>query len=207
MCTTGFSMNTAVTSESPNGPSLQRFAKLAEKYNINIIAGLVEKAGEKSANIAAVFDRKGNIIAKYAKNRLFAFAGEDKVHIPGICTETFKIDNVPCSTFICYDLRFPELFRKVAKDVSMIFVIANWPAVRKDHWDALLKARAIENQCFVIGVNRTGIDGNSIEYSGGSVIYDPNGELVSTPDLSDEYAVFDIDPDIVQTHRAKFPFI
>ena len=207
MCITGFSMNTDITSELPNGPSQKKIAGFAEKYNINIIAGLVEKTGEKSANTAAVIDRTGNIIAKYAKNRLFDFAGEQKFHMPGISQEVFNIDRVPCSVFICYDLRFPELFRKVAKDVSVIFVIANWPAVRQKHWKALLKARAIENQCFIIGVNRTGTDGNGIEYSGGSAIFSPDGDIVSTPNPKEEYSVFEFDTDMVSEHRKKFPFL
>ena len=77
--------------------------------------------------------------------------------------------------FICYDLRFPEVFRRVAKDVQAIFIIANWPSERKEHWRTLLKARAIENQCFVIGVNRTGKDGNGISYPGSSAIFGPLG--------------------------------
>ena len=200
-------MNTAITSEIPNGPSHLKISEFAEKYNINIIAGLIEKEGEKSANIAVAFDRNGHLIAKYAKNRLFDFAGEQKVHLAGIYQEEFKIDSIKSSVFICYDLRFPELFRKVAKDVSVIFVLGNWPAVRQSHWDALLKARSIENQCFIIGVNRIGTDGNGVEYSGGSAIYSPNGDLISTPDLKDEYSVFEIDTDLVSQQRKKYPFL
>jgi predicted amidohydrolase len=120
---------------------------------------------------------------------------------------TFCIDGVSCSVFICYDLRFPEVFRKVAKQVQAIFVIANWPCERVEHWNALLKARAIENQCFMIGVNRTGIDGNGIRYCGASCIIDPMGSFICSGSQSDEYLVCAFDSARVNEVRSQFPFL
>jgi predicted amidohydrolase len=120
---------------------------------------------------------------------------------------TFDIDGLPSSIFICYDLRFPEVFRKVAKQVQAIFVIANWPSERVEHWNALLKARAIENQCFIIGVNRTGIDGNGIHYSGSSCVIDPTGSFICSGGESEEYLVSDFDSAQVSKVRAQFPFL
>ncbi len=111
------------------------------------------------------------------------------------------------SIFICYDLRFPEVFRNVAKEVHAIFVIANWPAIRKEHWETLLKARAIENQCFVIGVNRTGKDGNGIYYSGASHIFDPSGNDICSDSESDEFLIGKFNPEEVIKIRSKFPFL
>ena len=107
-------------------------------------------------------------IAKYSKMHPFSFAKEDQYFSAGNTRVIFHIEGIPASVFICYDLRFPEIFRDIAREVQAVFVLANWPSTRKDHWETLLKARAIENQCFVIGVNRTGKDGNGIRYPGAS---------------------------------------
>jgi predicted amidohydrolase len=104
-------------------------------------------------------------------------------------------------------LRFPEVFRKVAKKVQAIFVLANWPSTRMEHWDSLLKARAIENQCFVIGVNRTGRDGNGIDYSGKSKIFGPLGNEICSGSEKEELLIGEIFPHEVIEIRKKFPFL
>jgi predicted amidohydrolase len=161
---------------------------------------------EKGRNIAVVYDRRGIRIAAYTKIHPFSFSGEDKYYIAGNDTVIFDIDGIPSSIFICYDLRFPEVFRKVAKNVQAIFVIANWPSSRKDHWEILLKARAIENQCFVIGVNRTGTDGNG-HYSGASHIFDPSGNGILFGNDKEEFLSGEINPSEVVEVRSKFPFL
>ena len=178
MFDTGFSMNISALSEDEKGETARVLSGLAKKYGLNVIAGFAAKTpGRKKAkNLAVVFDRSGSVIANYAKMRPFSFADEDKYFSAGNSSVVFSIEGVPASVFICYDLRFPEIFREVAREVRMIFVLANWPDTRKDHWETLLKARAIENQCFVIGVNRTGKDGNGIRYSGASHVYGPTGK-------------------------------
>lgn len=137
----------------------------------------------------------------------FSFSGEDKYYIAGINPVIFNIDDSPCSVFICYDLRFPEIFKKVAKNVQAIFVIANWPASRKEHWETLLKARAIENQCFVIGVNRIGVDGNGITYHGASNIFDPSGNNILCGNDKDEFLTGEINLKDAAEVRSKFPFL
>jgi omega-amidase len=121
-----------------------------------------------------MFTPTGELAAVYHKQRLFAYANEQRTYVSGERAVVVDIDGVRVSPFICYDLRFPELFRAVAADTDLMVVIASWPAARRAHWDALLRARAIENQCYVIGVNRTGV-GDSIVYDGGSAAYDPWG--------------------------------
>ncbi|MBI5211767.1 MAG: carbon-nitrogen family hydrolase [Nitrospirae bacterium] len=209
MFNTGFSMNVSGIAESEHGKTDSVLSGIAQKYGIYIIAGfpIKEPSEEKGRNIAAVYDRKGRRIAAYTKMHPFSLLDEDKYYAAGEDTVTFDIDGMTCSVFICYDLRFPEVFRKVAGDVQAIFVIANWPASRKEHWETLLKARAIENQCFVIGVNRTGTDGNGIYYPGASSVFDPPGNAVCSGNDKDEFIVCEFDPAEAVEIRARFPFL
>jgi predicted amidohydrolase len=209
MFNTGFSMNVSAIAESENGETNLVLSEIAKKHGIYLIAGfpMKEQNEEKGRNIAVVYDRKGIRIAAYTKIHPFSFSGEDKYYIAGNDTVIFSIDSIPCSIFICYDLRFPEVFRKVTKNVQAIFVIANWPASRKDHWETLLKARAIENQCFIIGVNRTGTDGNGIHYPGASHIFDPSGNDILYGNDKEEFLTGKINPAEVAEIRSRFPFL
>jgi omega-amidase len=156
MFSTGFSMNNSEIAEKPNGFILNRLQKMAAHRDIFIIAGIAEIVDKHYENRAYVIDRKGVISDHYSKNYGFSYSGEDTKYHSGDKQVIIDIEGIPSSVFICYDLRFPELFRNVAQSVSIMFVIANWPDSRIDHWNALLKARAIENQCFVVGVNSIG---------------------------------------------------
>ena len=207
MFSTGFSMNTVQIAEKPNGFLLNRLKKIAKERSMSIIAGMAESAGKNYENKAYAIDDQGSILASYTKNYSFSYSGEDKKYHAGNKQEIFEIDDVPSSLFICYDLRFPELFRKVAKSVSMIFVIANWPDSRIDHWNALVKARAIENQCFIIAVNRIGTDGNGLSYSGGSQIINPMGQQVESLFMDEELIIIDIDERETDFVRERFPFL
>lgn len=209
MFNTGFSMNVASIAEEEHGETSSVLSRMAKKYNINIIAGYVVKVlGEKKGqNIAVAYNRTGQYIAKYAKLHPFSFAGEGQYYIPGRVAVLFDIEGIKASIFICYDLRFPEVFRRLARDVQAIFVLANWPSERKEHWLALLKARAIENQCFVIGVNRIGEDGNGILYPGLSVIFGPSGNELCCGSDNVEFMMCEINPQETFEVRAKFPFL
>jgi predicted amidohydrolase len=208
MFNTGFSMNVKDICDPPDSPTVQSLSKLAKTYCINVIAGYAERAEEeKGKNVALVIDKKGEIKAKYVKNHPFSFENEHEYFVPGSEQVLFNIEGAKCSIFICYDLRFPELFRKVAKEVDIIFVIANWPETRQEHWESLLKARAIENQCFIVGVNRIGMDGNELVYGGGSHVYNPLGQDLSCGGKAQEYIVTDININEVREVREKFPFL
>jgi predicted amidohydrolase len=209
MFDTGFSMNISALRKDGKGETEGVLSGLAKKYGLNVVAGFAEKtAGRKKAkNLASVFDRSGSVIASYAKMRPFTFADEDKYFSSGNSSVVFSVEGVPASVFICYDLRFPELFREVAREVLIIFVIANWPERRKDHWETLLKARAIENQCFVIGVNRTGKDGNGIRYPGASHVYGPTGKDLCAGGRGEQFIACEIDPGEVMKVRCQFPFL
>lgn len=209
MFNTGFSMNVSAIADDENRETSAMLSETARKHSINIIAGFPVKipGSKKGRNIAAAYHRKGRCIATYTKIHPFSLASENQYYTAGSKPVIFNIDNIPCSVFICYDLRFPELFRKVAKDAHVIFVIANWPASRKEHWETLLKARAIENQCFVIGVNRTGTDGNGINYHGASHIFDPSGNDILCGDEREEFLLGEINPADAVEVRSKFPFL
>lgn len=205
----GFSMDLTAVADEGVGETTSLLSDVARNNNINLIAGFPMKspAEQKGRNIAVVFDRTGVLTATYTKIHPFCLAEEGKYYIAGNDVTTFDIDGVPSSVFICYDLRFPEVFRKVSKQVKMIFVIANWPASRRDHWSTLLKARAIENQCFVIGVNRTGSDGNGIDYAGSSGIIDPMGNTLCSAGEESECVMCEFDPSEVDMVRTEYPFL
>lgn len=209
MFNTGFSMNVSAIVEDKDGETAAMLSGMAKRYEINLIAGFPVKAfgDKKGKNIAVVFNRSGKNIASYIKIHPFSFATEDQYYVAGNDTVIFNIEGMSSGIFICYDLRFPEVFRSIAKDVQAIFVIANWPASRKEHWVTLLKARAIENQCFVIGVNRTGTDGNEIYYPGDSRVFSPLGIELCSGNNTDEFLTCIINPNEVTEIRAKFPFL
>lgn len=207
MFSSGFSMSANKIAEPTGGMTSQLLCQLSKRYHINIIAGLVEKTQHVCHNIAITIDRAGRVINKYVKNYPFSLAGEHQHYEAGNIAVVCDVDEVKLSTFICYDLRFPELFRSVAKQVQMMVVIASWPETRIDHWVSLLKARAIENQCFVVGVNRTGSDGNGLQYNGRSLVVDPYGQILSLAGEHSEYQLTQIDICTVQKIRQQLPFL
>ena len=182
MCTSGFTMNAHRYAEALGGPSVTGLAELARTYGIYVVAGVPTReyraGGVVFCNSALVFDRNGELVGQYRKQRLFSPEGEHEVYTPGIGPLIVDIEGVRVAPFICFDLRFPELFRAVALEVDAFIVLANWPAVRALHWSVLTQARAIENQCYLVGVNRSG-DGGGVEYHGGSVAFGPSGERLA----------------------------
>ncbi|MCS7203132.1 MAG: carbon-nitrogen family hydrolase [Thermodesulfovibrio sp.] len=203
---TGFCMDPNLA-EDEGGETDRFLTNLARSNKINIIAGYFLKRNGELKNVARVFTKEGNIIGTYEKIHLFSLLKEDKIFKAGSYPTLFNINNVPFTVFICYDLRFPEVFRLISYQVWLIFIIANWPKSRADHWLSLLKARAIENLCYVVGVNRVGKDGNGIDYSGDSVIYDPWGELILKLEEEEGVLICDLDINRVLEIRSGFPFI
>lgn len=203
MCATGFTMDPEHWAEPLDGPSAARLAEAARDARIHLVAGLATARGGRFYNSAIVFDSEGQVISLYDKRRLFAYANEAAHYSPGDRGVVFEVRGVWLSALVCYDLRFPELFREVGPDVDAFLVLANWPSSRHGHWVALLSARAIENQTYVIGVNRSGT-GGGLEYAGGSVAYSPWGDrLVSE---TRRIAVVEIDSAEVTRIRSQYPF-
>lgn len=178
-------------------PTLDMIKELAAKHKVNIVAGSFADMSKDGGirNTSYVVDRKGNTITKYEKIHLFKLMGEHTSLKAGGEYCTFDMDGVRCGLIICYDLRFPELVRTLALDgIKVLFVPAEWPAKRLMHWDTLLKARAIENQIFVVAANRAGKSGGDV-FAGGSAIIDPWGETLATADYKEQTisAVLELD--------------
>lgn len=211
MAPTGFTMD-AAQAASLDAPAVEGLRAIARRYDVWLIAGVAMREREEAGaaggcvvNAALAIDPSGDIVAVHRKQRLFAFAGEHEVYRAGDAATVVTIDGVRLGIFICYELRFPEVFAAVADRCDAMVVIANWPAARRPHWDALLRARAIENQCAVLGVNRIG-EGGGIVYDGGSAAWDAWGEpLPSEPGCG--VPVVAIDPGHVAEVRRKYPFL
>lgn len=177
MTLTGFSMNTASLSEDENdSKTLKDFQHLSSKYNISIVFGMIIKDLDKAKNRAYFINHDNNSITLYDKIHPFTFANEDKYFNSGEKLSYVEYRDFKIGLSICYDLRFSKLYDLLSEKCNVIINIANWPKKRVDHWNTLLKARAIENQIFMIGVNRIGIDGNALEYVESSNVFNANGE-------------------------------
>ena len=206
MFDTGFSMNAELVSgfaEETRG----FLSDLSARHAAFILAGFAEPGDPKPANVASIFDPTGREVLKYRKIHPFSLAGEEKHFMAGESVETVEVEGVWVTPLICYDLRFPEAFRVVAANTDLFCVIANWPRSRRLHWSALLKARAIENQAFVLGVNRAGT-GDGLEYSGDSVLLHPMGtELATVEAGSTGCCAGDVDATEVTRIRKEFSFL
>lgn len=204
MTLTGFSMNTALTAETDRW-SVERVAEIARSSGVAIGFGWAEAKGEKALNNYTVVDPEGNEVYEYAKIHPFSYGGEDEHFEAGAEIRCFSYGGVGISVLICYDLRFPEVFAAAGCGSELIVVPANWPAARRDHWTTLLRARAIENQAYVAGVNCTG-DMGGVAYSGDSMVVAPDGRVIA--ELGDEegMAFVDIDPAEARKTRERYPF-
>jgi predicted amidohydrolase len=180
MFATGFSMNVAAIHDESR--ETQDFlSRTAAERNIYLMGGVVMKdeATGRGRNESVVYSPEGGEVARYCKLQPFAPGGESEHYVAGERLCLFECREFTVAPFICYDLRFPELLRRAtAQGATLIVVIASWPVIRDDHWVTLLKARAIENLAYVVGVNRCGQDPQHY-HSGRSVIYDPQGRVLT----------------------------
>lgn len=202
MTLSGFTMDTAVSELTDEDCAF--FAGLAAENNINISYGGVEKG----YNNLITLDRKGNRVNTYSKIHLYAFGGEDKHYSPGSKQELFELDGLRVMPAVCFDLRFPYLFWNMAKKADVYAVIAAWPGRRAEHWMTLLRARAIENQAYCVGVNRVGLEGK-LEYSGNSMCFDPLGKTVVDAGTGEGIFISEhkVDRTLVSKTRERFPFL
>ncbi len=207
MSFTGFTMNVEDFGEL-NSYSINHIRNLCKTYGINAGIGYIEKIfnEDNGRNNYTIISTQGYTLCNYTKIHPFSYCNENLYFSPGnnICYCT--IDDFTITPFICYDLRFPEIFQIASKKSSLITVAANWPESRKDHWITLLRCRAIENQCYIAGINRVGI-GNSLNYSGNSMIIDPLGNIISKEsDNFEGLIIADIHIDNVKSVRESFKF-
>jgi len=206
MFATGFSMNVSATAEPADGPTHQFLAGLARQYQVTVVGGVVTRGADgRGLNQAVAFDPTGELLARYSKIHPFSFAGETKHFAGGSEIATFTWQGLKVAPFVCYDLRFPEIFRHaVRRGAELLVVIANWPEARESHWQALLRARAIENQCYLVGVNRVGSD-PLVRYAGHSLILDPRGEPLAIAGSEPEVLSAQVERNPLVEYRQKFP--
>ncbi|MEA4826593.1 MAG: carbon-nitrogen family hydrolase [Clostridium sp.] len=204
MTLTGFSQNVSKIGDT-NNETIDWFKNQSIKYGIYTCFGYVEKCDLKGKNKLAVISPEGKEISSYTKIHPFSYGNEDKFYYKGTDINLFNIGDTVVSTAICYDLRFPEIFQAASKSAELIIVIANWPKSRIDAWITLLKARAIENQCYIAGVNRVG-NGDGIEYCGDSMIVDPKGNVLASSRDNEEIIIAEIDTKTVEQIRESFPY-
>jgi len=207
MTLTGFTMKSDEFAEGLQGESFKYFSELAVGKKAHIFAGIIEKGKRKSFNTLLHIKPDGKLFKLYRKIHPFSYSKEDQFFESGRKPARTKVKNWQVGLSICYDLRFPELYRKYAKKRAHLIVnIANWPDTRIDHWRTLLKARAIENQCYVVGVNRVG-DDPKLHYNGFSSVYDPMGKEIVSVENEEKLIVAEIDKNYVNVIKKEFPFL
>jgi omega-amidase len=206
MTLTGFSMNVDLVAENPDDSKSFRFFQRLAKEGIFVVFGMALKREERVTNNLIVISPNGDILANYAKIHPFSYSQEDKFYDAGTELGIVLLENIKIGMTICYDLRFPEIYQGLSKTVSIIVNIANWPKERIDHWNTLIRARAIENQVYMIGVNRIGVDGNDQLYEASSMIIDPDGREVLSSRIGENIDLYEVDPGRVGLVRKTFPF-
>jgi len=208
MFATGYSMNVESVFEEDNGPTENFLADLAARYQSHVMGGVVKKAADgRGLNQAVIAAPTAEIALRYSKLHPFSYAGETKFYTAGNNLQLFDLPPFIFAPFVCYDLRFPEIFRDaVIKGSTVFVVIACWPAAREAHWLALLQARAIENCAYVVGINRCGKD-PKLEYSGRSQIISPQGEILQDAGNDEGLISEELDPSYLNDYRANFPVL
>lgn len=202
MTLTGFTMD--ITKHIFSEEEIIRWiSKIAVKNNISIGIGFGILIDKKGLNKYVIISHKGKVLCDYSKIHPFSYSGEDKKYYKGIDIVSANLGDIKITPFICYDLRFPEIFQIASKKSNLICVAANWPKEREKHWITLLIARAIENQCYIAGVNRIG-KGNGIEYSGSSMIIDPEGNVLNSINSDEGIIISEISEDNVKNIRKMF---
>ena len=203
----GFSMATERIAEPSGGPTERFLTENAAERGIWIGGSFPElvDGADKPFNTFVVAGPEGETF-RYRKLHPFSYAGEDRAFAAGEDLVTATIEGVRFGLFVCYDLRFANVFWDLAEEVDAYLVIANWPEPRRHHWTGLLAARAIENQAYVVGVNRVGDDA-TLHYTGDSRILDPSGHVLASARDQETLLLADLDPEVVRSTRERLPFI
>jgi omega-amidase len=207
MFATGFSMNVAAIHDGA-GETANFLAQTARDFGVYVMGGLVTRTpAGRGRNECVVFSPDGTECARYQKMQPFTLGGEAEHYEAGVRPMLFQLHGFTVAPFICYDLRFPEVFRAAAvRGANLITVIASWPAVREHHWVTLLKARAIENQAYVVGVNRCG-DDPKFHHPGRSLIISPGGEVLADAGNAEGTISAELDLNALLDYRKALPFL
>jgi predicted amidohydrolase len=208
MFSTGFSMNVEAIHEGEARVSERFLAQTAREHRIFVTGGVVTRGADaRGRNQSLTFDPDGQEIARYSKIHPFTFGTEAAHYSAGESPVMFSCSEFRVAPFVCYDLRFPEVFRNAVRRGAQLYtVIASWPQSRIEHWIALLRARAIENQAYVVGVNRCGVD-PKLTYNGRSLIIDPGGAILADAGNGECLVSADLDLTALQEYRRAFPFL
>jgi len=206
MFSTSFSMNAENLAEPPQGPAFKWMQKIARKRNVAVTGSVIVKENNNFYN-RLYFVFPDTTFKTYDKRHTFSLAKEDQTYTAGNERLIIEYKGWKICPLICYDLRFPVWARNTV-DYDLLIYVANWPETRIDAWDILLQARAIENMCYCIGVNRTGSDGNKYRYNGHSAIYDCLGKPLSKNNQEAEFTeVLSLEKSHVSETRAKLKFL
>ncbi len=206
MFTTGFTMTPHNIAETMKGNTVEWMKQMAKETNAAITGSIVLSEGNDYYN-RLLFVEPSGVIHSYDKRHTFTLAGEHLVYSAGSKHSIINYKGWKINPQICYDLRFPVWARNT-EDYDLLFYVANWPKPRIAAWDALLKARAIENMCYCIGVNRVGLDANNLEYPGHSAVYDLFGNVVEAcENFKEDMVIATLDKDHLKNYRQKLQFL
>lgn len=210
MFTTGFTMNTSLAEEMNNSTAIEWLKNKSRILNAAIYTSLIIRESNEFFN-RGLFVFPDGTINSYDKRKTFGLAGENNFYTPGIKETIVSFRGWKLQLQICYDLRFPEIVRNaiIGGEINYdaILYVANWPEKRASHWKSLLVARAIENQSYVLGVNRVGSDENGLIYSGDSSVVNPLGLVEATNSRTESIVQFTLDANLLNDTRVKLPFL
>jgi predicted amidohydrolase len=206
MYATGFSMRPEEIAEDEGGPNEQYLIEQAAEHDAWLVASIAQRGSDGNYRNNAVLAGPDGAVRRYAKIHPFSFAGEHERYAAGEQFVTVDVDGLRVSLFVCYDLRFADEFWTLAQTTDLYVVVANWPEPRHEHWRALLRARAIENQAYVLGVNRVGL-AKDLPHVGGSAIIDPLGITLGEGGPDEVVLTAEVDPGTVREIRTRFPFL
>jgi predicted amidohydrolase len=208
MFSTGFSMKPAALAETMEGETVQWMKQMAARQKIIVTGSVIIEEDQQFFN-RLLWVLPNGTVGQYDKRHRFAFAGENNYYTAGNKRLITSVNGWKINLQICYDLRFPVWARQQSTDApefDVLLYVANWPERRSHAWKSLLIARAIENQCYVVGVNRIGRDGNGIEHSGDSMLIDPLGDILYTQSNVEETSTHVLHKEKLDEIRTKFPF-
>ncbi|GAB4093304.1 nitrilase family protein [Flaviaesturariibacter terrae] len=209
MFSTGFSMKPETLAETMDGEAVRWMQRLAREERIVLCGSLMMRDGDRFTNRFLWVLPNGQL-GYYDKRHLFAYAGEDQHYTPGTQRFIASVNGWRINCLVCYDLRFPvwsrQQYSEAGAEYDVLLYVANWPERRAIAWKTLLQARAIENQCYVVGVNRVGEDGNGIYHSGDSSVIDPLGEILYQKPHAEDVFSITLDKKHLEAVREKLPF-
>ncbi|BAU54463.1 amidohydrolase [Mucilaginibacter gotjawali] len=206
MFSTGFSMEAEKLAEAMGGKTMKWMYKIAKEYDCVLTGTIIIKENEKYYN-RLIWMRPDGTYEYYDKRHLFALGKEHMTYTPGNKRLIVELKGWNICPMICYDLRFPVWLRNAGAEYDLLIITANWPEKRIAHWRTLINARAIENQAYVIGVNRVGHDGNEVYHSGDSTCIDPMGNVIYYKRDEEDLYTFTINAEEVKKTRRIMPFL